>query len=131
MIWLLDTNVVIHAIRARPVAVRSRLKRVSPEDVGISAVTVAELWYGAARSAEPERRRTVFAEFVDPYDIVPFDRAAGEQHGRLRYDLRRDPIGERDLFIAAIALAKGLVVVTGNVREFRRVPGLEVEDWSQ
>ncbi len=131
MIWLLDTNTVVYAIRARPAAVRARLGRVSPDDVRVSAITVAELWYGAQRSTEPARRRAVFEAFLDPYEILSFDRAAGEEHGRLRHRLRHEPIGERDLLIAAIAVANGLAVVSRNVREFGRVPGLSVEDWSR
>lgn len=130
MTRLLDTNVVIHAIRSRPLSVRQQLGRLSPEDVAVSTITVAELSYGAERSAEPERRRQVFEEFLRPYEILPFDRPAAEHHGRLRNELRHNPIGERDLLIAAIAVARGLVIVTSNVREFHRVPGLTVEDWS-
>ncbi|MGH8953058.1 MAG: type II toxin-antitoxin system VapC family toxin [Acidimicrobiia bacterium] len=131
MTWLLDTNVVIQAIRGRPAKVRRRLNRVGPDDVTVSAITVAELWYGAERSAEPQRRKDVFEEFLKPYEDLPFDRPAGEHHGRLRHQLRHNPIGERDLLIAAIAMANDLIVVTSNVREFRRVPGLKVEDWSE
>lgn len=130
MTCLLDTDTVIFAIRARPAAVRTQLGAMSPDDVVVSAITVAELWYGAAKDAEPARRRAVFEAFLEPYEVIPFDRAAAEHHGRLRHDLRHEPIGERDLLIASIAVARGLSVVTGNQREFARVPGLETVDWS-
>ena len=61
--------------------------------------------------------------------VLAFDREAAEVHGDLRHALRHNPIGERDLLLASIAFARGLTVVTANVREFRRVPGLAVEDW--
>ena len=129
MTYLLDTNAVIHAIRDRPRGVRSRLDREGPGRVSISAVTVAELWYGAEKSDRPGRH-ALFEAFLAPYEILPFDEVAGRQHGRLRRQLRHTPIGEGDLFIAAIARARDLTVVTSNRREFVRVPGLRVEDWS-
>lgn len=131
MTWLLDTNAVIHAIRNRPVTVRQRLDRASPDDVFVSSVTIAELWYGIARSDEPERREAVFRAFLEPFTVVAFDRAAAEQHGRLRHQLRHKPIGERDLLIAATALAGNHVVITHNLGEFSRVSGLAVEDWTR
>lgn len=131
MTWLLDTNVLIHAQRRRPAAVRQRLRAVSPDSVAISTVTVAELWYGIARSDDPDRKRELWSRFLAPFDVLAFDQAAAEIHGDLRFALRRQPIGERDLLIAAIALAKDLTVVTANTREFRRVPGLRVEDWGE
>lgn len=131
MTWLLDTNVLIHAQRGRPESVRRRLREVAPQAVVISAVTVAELWYGIQRSGDPERKRESWSRFLAPFDVLAFDRPAAELHGGLRFELRHQPIGERDLLIAATALANDLTVVTGNTREFRRVPGLRVEDWGE
>jgi len=128
--YLLDTNVLVAAQRGYPAAVEARLRQLSPDDVCISAVSVAELWYGAARHSDPERRRALWSEYLAPYAVLPFDRAAAELHGELRHQLRHAPIGERDLLIAAIALANRLTMVTGNTREFERVPGLLVENWS-
>jgi tRNA(fMet)-specific endonuclease VapC len=128
VIRLLDTSVIVAALR-RDAPVRSRLRAMSPEDVGIPSVAVAELAYGAERSADPARAGVVWRAFVEPFEVIPFDRAAAEAHGRLRFAMRSQPIGERDLLIAATALAHGLAVVTANVREFDRVPGLVVEEW--
>ena len=130
MRYLLDTSAVIHAIRRRPLSARERLDAAGPTQVGVSAVTVAELWYGAEKSTEPARRRALFETFLGPFEILPFDEAAGKEHGRLRHRLRRTPIGERDLLIAAIARSRRLTVVTANLGEFERVPGLDVVDWS-
>jgi tRNA(fMet)-specific endonuclease VapC len=129
--WLLDTNVLIHAQRGRPEPVRRRLRTISPESAVISTVSIAELWYGIARSDDPDRKRELWSRFLTPFDVLAFDRAAAELHGGLRFALGRHPIGERDLLIAAIALANDLTVVTANTREFRRVPGLRVEDWGE
>jgi tRNA(fMet)-specific endonuclease VapC len=128
--YLLDTNAVIHAVRGYPESVRRRLDREGPGRVRVSAVTVAELWYGAAKSDDPDRRRRLFETFLVPFEVLPFDAAAGKLHGVLRHQLRHEPIGERDLLIAAIARSVGLTLVTANSGEFRRVPELAVEDWS-
>lgn len=130
MTWLLDTNVLIHAQRGEPARVRERLRGISPEDVSVSAMSVAELSYGAARSRAPEATQRAWGQFLDGFTVLPFDREAAELHGQLRHELRRQPIGDRDLVIACTALAHDLTLVTANLREFRRVPGLRVEDWS-
>jgi tRNA(fMet)-specific endonuclease VapC len=131
MAWLLDTHTLIFAARDRPAAVRRRLEAVSPDDVAVSSVAVAELWYGCEKSQDPPRKREAWRVFLDPYVVLPFDRAAAEEHARLRHLLRHSPIGERDLIVAAIAVASELKVVTSNLAEFSRVPGLVVEDWSR
>ena len=131
MIWLLDTNVLIHAVRGRPAAVRSRLRDVRPDDVAVSSITVAELWYGAEKSPTPKRKREAWAVVLQPFDVLSFDREAAEEHARLRHALRRQPIGERDLLIAAIAISRDLTLATHNAAEFARVPNLRAEDWTR
>ncbi len=131
MRWLLDTNVLIHAQRGTPPAVRRRLQEQSPDDLALSAVTIAELWYGALRSADPDLKRRLWSRAVAPYEVLPFGRETAETHAELRFELRHAPIGERDLLIAATAVAHGLIVVTGNTAEFSRIRALEVEDWTQ
>ena len=126
---LLDTNVLIHAQRGRPASVGRRLREASPDDLTVSTVTIAELWYGAARSHDPERKRMLWSRVLEPYELLPFDRDAAELHGELRFALRHSPIGERDLLIAAIALAGDLTLVTDDAAEFGRVPELRVETW--
>ena len=123
MIWLLDTNVLIHTVRGRPPSVRARLQQESPDDVAVSSVTVAELWYGAEKSDDAERKREAWTTVLAPFQLVAFDRGAAEHHARIRHLLRRRPIGERDLLIASIALACDLTLVTHNAAEFSRVPG--------
>lgn len=129
--WLVDTNALIHAMRGRPPRVREELRRRAPSDIGVSSVTIAELWYGAEKHSHPSTKRAAWADVLAPYDVLSFDRAAAEHHARLRYALRHTPIGERDLLIAAIAIANGLIVVTQNTSEFGRVPDLVVEDWTR
>jgi tRNA(fMet)-specific endonuclease VapC len=130
VIWLLDTNVLIHAVRGRPAGVRARLQQQSPDDVAVSSITVAELWYGAEKSSSPTRKREAWTAVIEPFQVIAFDRDAAEHHARIRHQLRHRPIGERDLLIAAIALAHDLTLVTHNANEFSRVPRLRVEDWT-
>lgn len=130
MEWLLDTNMLIFAARDRPLEVRRRLQEASPDDLAVSSIAIAELWFGAEKSDDPPRKREAWTKFLEPYSVLPFDRAAALEHARLRYLLRHSPIGERDLLVASIASANGLGVVTNNLAEFQRVPGLKVADWS-
>ena len=130
MIWLLDTNVLIHAVRGRPPAVRARVRQQSPDDLAISSITVAELWYGAEKNPDPAAKRAAWESVLAPFQVIAFDRSAAEHHARIRHVLRRTPIGERDLLIASIALAHDLTLVTHDAEEFARVPRLRVEDWA-
>ena len=127
--WVLDTNVIIHAIRGDAV-VRRRLAGSPIARLVVTAITVAELEYGSLRSPTPDRHRSRWRHAISNYRILPFPADASLHHARIRLHLRQKPIGERDLMIAAIALAHGCGVVTNNRAEFKRVPGLRVEDWT-
>ena len=96
-------------------------------------ITVAELWFGALESSDPALGRALTDAFLQPFVLLPFEQSAADRYAVARRHLESQgtPIGERDLLIAATALASDLAVVTNNVREFERVPGLEVEDWSR
>jgi len=111
--------------------VADRLREHSPHDLGVTIITVAELWFGARKSAKPAATRREIDAFLAPLVVLPFDRAAADAYADLRFDLERAgrPIGERDLMIASIASARGLAVVTHNRSEFGRVPNLKTEDW--
>jgi tRNA(fMet)-specific endonuclease VapC len=128
MQYLLDTNQIVFAIRGEG-RVRRHVDAVGTPGIVISAVSIAELEYGSLRSADPALHRARWRRFVNVFDEVPFDSAAAIAHATLRDVLRQSPIGERDLMIAAIARARDLTVVTHNLAEFRRVPGLRIEDW--
>ncbi len=130
MRYLLDTNIVSRALRG-DVRVRRGIARRARRGIAVSAVTVAELAYGSLKHPDPVHHREAWQAFVGAFEVLPFDERAGHEHARIRFHLRQAPIGERDLLMAAIALPRRLVIVTNNVREFRRVPGLAVEDWTQ
>ena len=130
MTYLLDTNTCIYAIKREPAVLR-RLQEHSPDDLGVSAITVAELWFGAAKSSRPQTTRASVDAFLKPFEILPFAGEAAQEYAQIRAQLERAglAIGERDLLIAAIAKSRRLTVVTHKVREFSRVDGLKVEDW--
>jgi tRNA(fMet)-specific endonuclease VapC len=131
MKYLLDTNICIYLIKHHPPAVRKHFERLAPGDVGISSITLAELEYGVQKSRFPEKNHGALTQFVLPLEVLAFDAEAALAYGQVRADLetRGVPIGALDLLIAAQALALGVVLVTNNTREFRRVRGLRVENW--
>lgn len=128
---MLDTNICIYIIKRRPQSVLERFSSFPLGDIGISTITLAELEYGAARSAQPRRNREALEQFVSPLDVAAFDREGTQAYGRIRVALERKgaTIGAMDMLIAAHALSLGANLVTNNEREFRRVPGLRVENW--
>ena len=130
MKYLLDTNTCIYALKLRG-SVVDRMRELSPADLGVAIVTVAELWFGARKSARAAATRREIDAFLAPLGVLPFDRSAAEAYAGIRWALERAglPIGERDLLIASIASARKLTVVTHNRSEFGRVPDLETTDW--
>ena len=131
MRYLLDTNVCIDYLGGRYPAVVRRLTEAAPEDLAVSAVSVAELRYGADKSERPRANHARLNALFRELRCVDFDRSAAAAYGRLRSGLERrgKPIGPNDMLIAAQALSRGLVLVTDNVREFRRVPRLKLVNW--
>ena len=131
MKYLLDTSVCVQVLRGQPAAVR-QFAELGPESAALASMTVAELRYGELNGDTRAAAHEPLATFLDAFTILPFDRQAAEHHalGRLALARAGTPIGERDLMIASTALAHGLKVATANAREFRRVPGLDVEEWA-
>jgi tRNA(fMet)-specific endonuclease VapC len=127
---LLDTDVCI-AILNRDERVRPQLDRHRASQLRMSAVTLAELRFGVAKSANGKRAAANLRVLLDRIAALPFDDAATDGYGALRALLERrgSPIGPLDTLIAAHALSLGWTLATHNVREFRRVPGLKVDDW--
>jgi tRNA(fMet)-specific endonuclease VapC len=131
MKYLLDTNICIYIIRQKPPMVLERLQKLTVAEIGVSIITLAELEYGVAKSSFPERNRMALLRFAAPFKVVPFSEAAAVFYGKVRADLEKNGqiIGPYDLLIGAQALAEKLILVTNNEREFRRIPGLAVENW--
>ena len=131
MKYLFDTNICIDVIRRRPVSLLQRMLGADLEEIGISTITLAELQFGAAKSALPERNRIALIEFLTPFEILDFDQAAADVYGKIRADLekRGSVIGPMDMLIAAQARSRDLILVTNNTREFRRIHDLKLENW--
>jgi tRNA(fMet)-specific endonuclease VapC len=127
---LLDTDITSYIFAHRAEAVRRRFLALRVGDVGVSAITAAELTFGAAQSGS-ERNRLSVQRALDALVVAPFDRAAAHVYGHVRMTLQRrgTPIGSLDMLIAAHAIALDVPLATNNLREFNRVPGLRVENW--
>ena len=133
MNYLLDTNTCVLLIRKKAANVLQNLTQHAFTDIAVSALTVAELQYGVAKSAYPAQNAVALEYFLLPLTILPFDDEDGATYGTLRSYLEAQgtPIGAIDMLLAAQAVRKALIFVTNNVREFERVPGLTIEDWTK
>lgn len=131
MRFLLDTNICIYIIKRKPQPVLDRFNTFLPSDIGTSAITVAELEYGTQKSQRFEQNRTALQQFLIPLEILVFDQKAAQIYGTIRADLeiKGQVIGSLDMLIAAQAKSENLTLVTNNVREFLRIPNLQVENW--
>ena len=127
---LLDTDIVSYLMRGRSVGLRNRMKSFGIGDVGMSAISLAELRFGTHRGNSTGNRQ-VLDGFLSFLGVLPFDAAAATVYGEVRTLLERagTPIGPLDTLIAAHAIALDVPLATNNLREFRRVPGLRVESW--
>lgn len=131
--YLLDTNICIYIARHHPLAVRQRFAALRPGDAAMSVITYGELRFGAEKSQQPQQAIERLERLAALIPAEPMPLAAAEQYARIRARLERagQPIGGNDLWIAAHALAEGLILVTNNVREFQRVDGLRLENWAE
>lgn len=129
-LYILDTNIIVAALKGRD-EVRRRLEAVAAESIRLSSIVLGELEFGAEKSAYGDRNRSQLAALVQRFTLVGTDFDTARHYGRIRTVLERKgtPIGSNDTWIAAQALAIGATMVTDNVREFSRVPDLQVETW--
>lgn len=128
--YLLDTNIAIYVIKRRPIEVMG----VFNENAGrmaISAITLSELYHGADKSAKVAQNLAVVEEFASLLEVLPYTAKASLHYGAIRTALEKAgrPIGVNDLHIAAHARSEGLTLITNNVGEFERVPGLLLANW--
>jgi tRNA(fMet)-specific endonuclease VapC len=129
--YMLDTDICISLIKARPDKIGRRLSRLPVEDVGISSIVAAELWYGIALSEKKKQNEAALRDFLDFVKVLDWPSGACPVYGRIRAHLKKKgiPIGAMDLLIASHAAFLNAVLVTNNTREFDRVPDLRVENW--
>jgi len=128
--YLLDTNIVIYVMKKRPIEVMGIFNE-NANRMAISSITFSELQYGAEKSARVPENLNAIEEFTSRIDILPYTTKASMHYGNIRARLESlgQTIGVNDLHIAAHARSEGLVLVTNNMGEFRRVPGLLLENW--
>ncbi len=132
MKYLIDTNICIYIINKRPAGVINKFKQFELGEVGISTITVSELQYGAAKSTHRKENQQRLELFTAPLEILTYDEMAAEAYGDIRFQLEKDGllIGPLDLLIAAHALSQNLILFTNNDKEFRRITGLKIENWT-
>jgi tRNA(fMet)-specific endonuclease VapC len=128
--YLLDTNIVIYVIKQRPLQVLEMFNQHHGR-MAISSITLAELAHGAEKSSAVSRNMAVVEDFVSRLSVLSYDDKAAWQYGHVRAALEKlgQPIGINDLHIAAHARSQGLILITNNLREFERVPGLLLDNW--
>jgi len=131
MKYLLDTNICIYIIKKKPLSVFEKIKRLQIDDIGISAITLAELEYGVSESSYPERNELALLKFIAPLEILPFTEKAAKTYGQLQAFLEKagQIIGTLDVFIGSHAKSEKLILVTNNISEFSRIPDLKIENW--
>lgn len=129
----LDTCICIEFLRGRLKSGYQLMRESKPDDFGLPAVVAAELLFGAEHSADPARETKIVETFVETFTVVPFDLESARRYAAIRQELgaQGQLIGDRDLMIAAIALAHDATLVSRNIREFRRVPALKLESWDE
>jgi tRNA(fMet)-specific endonuclease VapC len=129
--FLLDTDICIYALKQDPVVLRNLLSH-QRADVAISVLTEAELRTGAAKSHAAAKTLRLVESFLQPIDVLPFTSEDAAAYASVRAKLERagTPIGPLDPLIAAQAVARKLILVSNNGREFGRVSGLRVENWA-
>lgn len=130
--YLLDTNFCIATIRDKPTTVREAFNRHHAQ-MSISTVTVMELMFGVELSSQPQRNLAAVEGFIARLEVLDYDTIAAAHTAQIRAELRKagKQIGPYDQMIAGHARSRGLVVVTNNTKEFRRVAGLRIEDWTK
>lgn len=131
MKFLIDTNICIYIINNRPPEVIRKFKSVAIGDIGVSSISVSELYYGVSKSKRIKENLKRLEEFLCPFEIIPYDENASKFYGEIRSQLEKqgNVIGPLDLLIAAHALSNRLILITNNEKEFKRIKSLKVENW--
>ena len=132
MIYSLDTNVIVRSLRGKNAdGIAAKLATLTPDEVKVPEMVRAELLTGAAKSDRPDHHREVVEQFLAPFERLAFGGDSPEHYADIRSRLERagETIGPNDLVIAATTRSAGAVLVTANLDEFSRVPGLICEDW--
>jgi tRNA(fMet)-specific endonuclease VapC len=129
--YMLDTNICIYIIKNKPLGVKEKLSLITPEDICLSSVTVSELFYGAEKSQYSQKNKEALENFLINFNIMDYGYEASKAYGKIRAHLEKtgDIIGAMDLMISAHALSLRTILVTNNIKEFKKVEGLKIENW--
>lgn len=127
--YMLDTNMCIYLMKNQPKEVAERFSQCYVGDVVISAITYAELEYGVAMSANPEKERLNLASLVEDIQVAPFDKVAGIAYGPIRVATRESKQDHLDKLIAAHAVSLNVTIVTNNLKDFAKFPNVVLENW--
>jgi len=131
--FYLDSCICIDFLRGRNKLIYQKMREGSPADFQLPSIVVAELWFGAEHSANPQKELAIVAEFIETFPVAEFDAASTREYGRIRQFLgsKGQIIGDRDMLIAATAIAHRATLVTNNINEFARIPDLLLESWAE
>ena len=132
MIYMLDTNICIYIIKQKPKDVIEKFRKLRNADICISSITYSELLYGAGKSTNIAKNLIALTMFLSNIEVLPYDENASVDYGLLRAKLEKEgtPIGPLDMLIAAHAKSLNMTLVTNNLKEFKRVKGLKLENWA-
>jgi tRNA(fMet)-specific endonuclease VapC len=131
--YLVDTNILIYLCNSKSKPLENKFKTHQPDEFAVSAITVGEMIYGVNKSRQRYRNLQAILKIVSPFRILDFDSSDGWQYGEIRAELEKKGtiIGGNDIMIAAQARGRGLIVITNNIKEYKRVPSLKIEDWTK
>lgn len=133
MKYLIDTNILIFLCNSKSKSLENAFKKHDPQEFYVSSITVGELIYGVNKNQHRERNLQAILKILSPFRIIDFDSKDGWKYGEIRAELEKKGtiIGGNDLMIAAQASRRNLVVITNNIKEYKRVQGLQVENWTK
>ncbi|WP_281971747.1 MULTISPECIES: tRNA(fMet)-specific endonuclease VapC [unclassified Polynucleobacter] len=128
--YMLDTNIVIYVLKRRPIQVLDIFNQ-NTNRMAISSITLSELIYGAEKSQNISKNLDAIEDFISHIEVLSYDQKTSQTYGQIKAKLEKNGeiIGENDIHIAAHAISQGLILVTNNLYEFRRVPHLSLENW--
>lgn len=131
--YMLDTNICIYIANQRPLHILSRFEELVIGEACMSTVTYGELYFGAQKSQHSQKNTTILQEIANFIPPLPIPTDAGKHYGQVRSKLEQKgtPIGNNDIWIAAHALSLNVILVTNNVKEFKRIPHLHIENWAE
>jgi len=131
--FLVDTDIIIYWLNNKYPQINQKIIAVGDDKIFISSITVAELFYGAYNSSNPEKNLKLINDLILEINVINFDPKAGEQFGNIKAGLKKTGkiINDSDLFIAATAISNEMILVTNNEKHFKRIKNLKIENWSK